>query len=233
MTKTAAAPLILETSWQKALSEELQEPYMMQLMAFVEKEYATHPNAIYPPHDLIFNAFYQTPYDQTQVVLVGQDPYHGAGQAHGLCFSVAKGVTPPPSLKNIYKELQDDVGVPIPSHGCLLKWAKQGILMLNATLTVQKGEPLSHHGKGWERFTDAVMQKLLERKDPVIFVLWGKNAQDKGRFVKENASHHYILTAAHPSPYSASNGFFGCHHFSKINELLSKQGKKTIDWTIE
>lgn len=235
MKTMEASPFILETSWQTVLSEELHEPYFTQLAAFIENEYATHPNEIYPPKDLIFNAFYQTSFHDTQVVLVGQDPYHGMGQAQGLCFSVPKGVTQPPSLKNIFKELHEDVGMPIPSHGCLLNWAKQGILMLNATLTVRKGEPLSHHGKGWERFTDAVIQKLIERKDPVIFVLWGKNAQDKCRFVKEHAhegTHHFILTAAHPSPYSATN-FFGCRHFSKINELLAKQGKKIIDWRLE
>lgn len=226
---------ILEPSWKRVLEEELKKPYIAELAAFVEKEYAMHPDAVYPPKDLIFNAFYQTPFDKIKVVIVGQDPYHGRGQAHGLSFSVPKGVIPPPSLKNIFKELEQDIGIVPPSHGCLLLWAKQGVLLLNATLTVRKGEPLSHHGKGWELFTDAVIQKLLERKDPVIFVLWGKNAQDKCRFVREHtesAKRHFMLTAAHPSPYSVNNGFFGCHHFSKINDLLVQQGKEPINWAL-
>jgi uracil-DNA glycosylase len=224
----------LEPSWQSVLKEELSEPYMIQLAASIEKEYAAFPNAVYPPKDLIFNAFYQTPFKNTEVVIVGQDPYHGPHQAHGLSFSVPIGVKPPPSLQNIFKELKADLDIPMPSNGCLIPWAKQGALLLNAILTVRKGDPLSHHGIGWERFTDAVIRKLQERKDPIIFVLWGKSAQDKGRFLREPGAptHHFILTAAHPSPYSANNGFFGCRHFSKINQLLSEQGKKPIDWTI-
>jgi uracil-DNA glycosylase len=234
MKHTTVAPFILEQTWQKALKDELEKPYVAQLAAFVEKEYAQHPDSVYPPQDLIFNAFFQTPFNQVNVIIIGQDPYHGPGQAHGLSFSVAKGVRLPPSLQNIFKELKTDLNVPTPSNGCLLPWAKQGVLLLNATLTVRRGEPLSHHGKGWEQFTDAVVKKLIERKDPVIFVLWGKSAQDKCRFVKEQASGHpFMLTAAHPSPYSANNGFFGCHHFSKINQLLEQQGKKTIEWALE
>lgn len=231
----AFIPFILEASWQKALEDVLKQPFMTQLAAFVEREYAQTPGHIYPPKELIFNSFYQAPFDQVQVVIVGQDPYHGQGQAHGLSFSVPKGVGIPPSLQNIYKEIKSDLGINPPSHGCLLDWAKQGILLLNATLTVRQGEPMSHHGKGWESFTNAVIQKLMEREDPVIFVLWGKSAQDKYRLIKEHekGDHSFILMAAHPSPFSANNGFFGCKHFSKINELLVKQGKRPINWTLE
>ena len=227
-------PFVLEPSWQKKLHDELQEPYALELAAFVEKEYAMAAVSIYPPKELIFNAFFQTPFDQVKVVIMGQDPYHGAGQAHGLSFSVPKGIKPPPSLQNIFKELESDLQIPKPSHGCLISWARQGVLLLNATLTVRQGEPMSHHGHGWEHFTDAAVRKLEERSDPVIFVLWGKSAQDKCRFLRQEGipSRHYVLTAAHPSPYSANNGFFGCHHFSKINELLIKQGKEPIDWSV-
>lgn len=229
------APFVLEPSWQKVMQQELEEPYMLELAAFIEKEYATSPTPIYPPQELIFNAFYQAPYSDVTVVIVGQDPYHGVGQAHGLSFSVPKGVSMPPSLQNIFKELKANLQIPTPSHGCLISWAQQGVLLLNAILTVKKGEPMSHHGKGWEKFTDAVLKKLQERKDPVAFVLWGKAAHDKYRFLHDasQASPHLILTAAHPSPYSANNGFFGCHHFSKINDWLIKQGKKPINWALE
>lgn len=235
MSETSFIPFILEPSWQKILSEELKKPYITELAAFVEKEYRHVPDGIYPPKDLIFNAFYRTPFDKVKVVIVGQDPYHGQGQAHGLCFSVPKGIALPPSLQNIFKELKTDVQMEIPSHGCLLSWAKQGILLLNATLTVRKGEPLSHHGKGWELFTDAVIRKLIERRDPLVFVLWGKSAQDKCKFVKDHIrdeDHPYMLTAAHPSPFSAHSGFFGCRHFSKINEYLEKLGKEPIKWEL-
>lgn len=229
------SPFLLEPGWQSVLKEELQKPYIAELAAFVEKEYATAPSPVYPPKELIFNAFYQTPYDQVKVLIIGQDPYHGPGQAHGLSFSVPIGIKPPPSLQNIFKELETDLHLPKPSHGCLISWAKQGVMLLNATLTVRQGEPLSHHGKGWERFTDAVVHRLTERKDPVIFVLWGKSAQDKCRFLREEGKcpPHFILTAAHPSPYSANQGFFGCGHFSKINELLKQQNKTPISWKIE
>lgn len=227
-------PFALEPSWQDKLKDELHEPYMMELAAFIEKEYAAAPNGIFPPKNLIFNAFYQTPFDKVKILIMGQDPYHGPGQAHGLSFSVPKGVKLPPSLQNIFKELESDLQIPKPSHGCLLSWAKQGVLLLNATLTVSQGEPLSHHGRGWERFTDAAVKKLAERSDPVIFVLWGKSAQDKCRFLQEERgkSRHFILTAPHPSPFSANNGFFGCRHFSQINDFLRKQGKEPIDWTL-
>jgi uracil-DNA glycosylase len=227
-------PFSLEPSWLAALKDEWQKPYLIELAAFIEKEYALSLLPIYPPKELIFNAFSQTPYEKVKVLIMGQDPYHGPGQAHGLCFSVPKGTKPPPSLVNIFKELQSDVSNFKSSHGCLLNWAKQGVMLLNATLTVRDGEPLSHHGKGWEKFTDAVIKKLVERRDPIIFVLWGKSAQDKCRYIKDmNNSHHVVLTAAHPSPLSAHNGFFGCRHFSKINELLLQQGKEPINWQVE
>lgn len=222
----------LPADWKKFLADELQAPYMEHLLNFVEEEY--EKAEVYPPKELIFNAFIQCPVARVQVVLVGQDPYHGKGQAHGLCFSVAKGVPPPPSLQNIFKEMMDDVKVEKPRHGCLLSWAQQGVLMLNATLTVRAGKPKSHYGQGWERFTDSVLKKLSERNEPLIFVLWGKSAQEKCAEVLTgpNMKRHFVLTAAHPSPYSASNGFFGCHHFSKINGLLAKQGKMPIDWAL-
>ena len=234
MNNCLFTPFILESGWQKVLANELQQPYMIELAAFIEKEYAQFPDGIFPPKDLIFNAFYQTPYDQLKVVIVGQDPYHGPRQAHGLSFSVPRGIKAPPSLQNIYKELESDLKIRAPDHGCLLSWAKQGVLLLNATLTVRQGEPMSHHGRGWERFTDAVLHALHLREDPVIFVLWGKSAQDKCRFLGDmnRSQRHLILTAAHPSPFSANNGFFGCRHFSKINDFLVKQGKKPIDWNL-
>jgi uracil-DNA glycosylase len=227
-------PFVLEPSWQHILQEELQQPYIIELAAFVEKEYATASLPIYPPKELIFNAFKQTPFDQVKILLIGQDPYHGPGQAHGLSFSVPKGIKPPPSLQNIFKELEADLHVPKPPHGCLIQWAQQGVMLLNATLTVRQGEPLSHHGQGWEQFTDAVVRKLEERKDRVIFVLWGKSAQDKCRFIRTGGTpfRHCVLTAAHPSPYSANHGFFGCRHFSKANEDLIKQKKEPIDWSL-
>ena len=184
---------------------------------------------VYPPENLVFNAFAHTPYDKVKVVIVGQDPYHGAGQAHGLSFSVPRGVKPPPSLKNIFLELNQDLHVPVPNHGCLEKWADQGVLLLNATLTVRAGEPKSHHDKGWERFTDAVIDILAERKDPIVFLLWGKSAQEKGQ--RLIGTHHAVLQAAHPSPYSAT-GFFGCRHFSKANALLQQWGKTPINWSL-
>ncbi|MBS0654952.1 MAG: uracil-DNA glycosylase [Verrucomicrobia bacterium] len=225
-------PFSLEPSWQKVLAHELQEPYLVHLAAFVKQERSKV--AIYPPEELVFNALTQTPFDKVRVVIMGQDPYHGPGQAHGLSFSVLPGVALPPSLKNIYKELVEDVGITMPSHGCLFKWAEQGVLLLNATLTVRQDTPLSHNKMGWERFTDAVIRVLAQRKEPVIFVFWGKNAAQKGENVKELGQnrHHFILTAAHPSPFSAHSGFFGCRHFSKINSILEKQGLQKINWQV-
>lgn len=221
----------LEPSWKHALTEELSQPYMIQLAAFVARE-RTSGASIYPPSELVFNAFWQTPFDQVKVVIMGQDPYHGPGQAHGLCFSVPRGIPQPPSLQNIFKEIASDLQIQQPSHGCLLSWAQQGVLLLNATLTVRQAEPMSHHGQGWEGFTDAVINKLALRKDPVVFVLWGKSAQEKCRQLKGNPTH-VMLTAPHPSPLSAYQGFMGCRHFSKINEHLVKQGKSPINWQIE
>lgn len=221
----------LGPSWQRVLKEELQKPYITSLEAFVERERFSGV-AVFPPRELVFNAFRTTPYESVKVVLMGQDPYHGPGQAHGLCFSVPQGVPNPPSLQNIMKELTADVQITPLKHGCLLHWAEQGVLLLNASLTVRQGEPMSHHGKGWERFTDAVIESLVAREDPLIFILWGKSAQEKCRHVLANhkQNNHTILTAPHPSPLSAHQGFFGCRHFSKTNEILMKLGKKPIDW---
>lgn len=228
---TSFCPFDIEASWRRVLYEELNEPYLASLAAFVEKERCQEV-PVYPPKEQVFSAFFKTPYDQVKVVIMGQDPYHGPGQAHGLSFSVPMGVPPPPSLKNIYKELANDLGFQIPNHGCLVPWAEQGVLLLNATLTVRQAAAMSHHGKGWERFTDCVVRKLAERQDPVIFVLWGKNAQDKCRFLTQMKTKHYILTAPHPSPLSAHQGFWGCKHFSKINDFLNSQNKIPINWQI-
>jgi uracil-DNA glycosylase len=214
----------IEKSWHEKLKEELQKPYIQELKNFLEKE-KVEGKIVYPPEPLIFNAFLQTPFDKVKVVIMGQDPYHGAGQAHGLSFSVPRGITPPPSLKNIFKELAADVAIPTPEHGCLMSWAQQGVLLLNAILTVRAGEPKSHDGIGWEQFTDAVIDLLAQKKERLVFLLWGKSAQDKCH--KVLGTHHLVLQAAHPSPYSAQN-FFGCRHFSKANAVLSKP----IDWTV-
>lgn len=214
----------IEKSWHEKLKEELQKPYIQDLKNFLEQE-KREGQIVYPPEPLVFNAFLQTPFDLVKVVIMGQDPYHGAGQAHGLSFSVPRGITPPPSLKNIFKELHSDVGIPLPSHGCLMSWAQQGVLMLNATLTVRAGQPNSHKGKGWEPFTDTVIDLLAQKKERLVFLLWGKSAQDKCH--KVIGTHHLVLQAAHPSPYSAMN-FFGCQHFSKTNAALSQP----IDWTV-
>ncbi|WP_194847573.1 uracil-DNA glycosylase [Candidatus Neptunochlamydia vexilliferae] len=224
--------MMLEKSWHKALEGEVQKPYILELKHFLEGEKGRGAT-IFPPEENVLNAFRQTPFDKVKVVLMGQDPYHGPGQAHGLCFSVQKGVTTPPSLKNIYKEMEADLGIPPASHGCLINWAKQGVLMLNATLTVQRGEPKSHYGKGWETFTDAVIRVLCQRKDPLVFILWGRSAKDKCENILNTMSHpHAILTSAHPSPYSAPK-FFGCRHFSKTNDLLQKWGKEPINWSVD
>lgn len=223
----------LGMSWQTVLKEELEKPYLKSLEAFVERERFSGAS-IYPPRELVFNAFRMTSYESAKVVIMGQDPYHGPGQAHGLSFSVPVGIPNPPSLQNIIKELNADVHISPPSHGCLLHWAHQGVLMLNATLTVRQGEPMSHHGKGWEMFTDAVIAALAKRHDPVIFILWGKSAQEKCRNILDNYSeaNHVVLKAPHPSPFSAHQGFFGCRHFSKANEILAQLGKAPIDWNI-
>lgn len=219
----------MDQSWKEILKEELTQPYMKELSSFLVKE--RQNKNVFPPQELVFNAFKETPFERVKVVIVGQDPYHGVGQAHGLSFSVPLSVKAPPSLKNIFQEMHQDLGLEIPKHGCLLPWAKQGVLLLNATLTVREKEPQSHFGMGWERFTNVVIKKLVDREGPIVFLLWGKAAQEKcAQFLKD--SKHLILTAAHPSPYSAYNGFFGCRHFSKTNEFLTKHGKDPIDWRL-
>lgn len=220
----------LEKSWKEVLKEELQEPYMRALSKFLVEEREKY--VIYPPRELVFNALEKTPFHKVKVVIVGQDPYHGPGQAHGLSFSVLPGVKQPPSLKNIFKELKDDLGIEPPAHGCLLSWAEQGVLLLNALLTVREGEPGSHAGKGWERFTDAVIKALVAREEPLVFVLWGKAAKEKVERVLGGDHHHLVLEAAHPSPYSAHAGFFGSKPFSKANQFLAQCGQEPIDWTI-
>ncbi len=205
---------------------------MQALTQFLKCERNTHQ--IFPPKELVFNALNFVDFEDVKVVIIGQDPYHGPGQAHGLSFSVPKGVKQPPSLQNIFKEIKQDLNIEPPTHGNLESWAKQGILMLNSVLTVRAKTPQSHSKKGWENFTDAIVKRLVDRPDPVIFVLWGKSAQEKCRhFLGESCNRHFVLMAAHPSPYSASNGFFGSHHFSKINELLTSQGKEPINWQID
>ena len=214
--------------WDKILDGEFDKDYYRMLREFLKKEYATQ--TIYPSLYDIFNALKATAYEDVKVVILGQDPYHGPGQAHGMCFSVQKGVTPPPSLVNIFKELNDDVGCSEPPHGCLESWADQGVLLLNTVLTVRAGQANSHKGMGWEIFTDNVIRKLNEREKPMVFLLWGANAQTKTSYITNPA--HLILKAPHPSPLSAYRGFFGCHHFSKANEFLVANGMEPIDWQI-
>lgn len=215
--------------WDALLADEFPKPYYLELQAFLEEERAKH--TVYPPENEVFTALKLTPYHDVKVVILGQDPYHGEGQAHGLAFSVQKGVDIPPSLLNMYKELQADLGIPIANHGHLISWAKQGVLMLNAALTVRKDEANSHRGKGWEIFTDRVISLLNEREKPMVFLLWGKNAGEKEALV--TAKHHMVLKAPHPSPLSASRGFFGCRHFSKTNIILRSCGETPIDWKID
>lgn len=219
----------IEESWKEVLKHEFAKPYFKQIADHLKTE-KEQGKTIYPPGPLIFNAFAQTPFDKTKVVLLGQDPYHGRGQAMGLSFSVPDGVRPPPSLVNIFKELHDDVGVPIPQSGNLTKWAQQGVLLLNASLTVRAAEANSHAKIGWHQFTDTVIQTVSELKEGVVFLLWGKFAQDKTVLI--NTQKHLVLKAAHPSPYAADKGFFGCRHFSKANAYLMQQGADPIDWAI-
>lgn len=224
-------PPQMEPSWYKALALEFNKPYMQDLRAFIAQERAK-PTPVYPPAKDVFNAFLYTPIDQVKVVIVGQDPYHGPGQAHGLCFSVQEGIRPPPSLQNIFKELQSDVGINIPTHGCLTSWTKQGVLLLNATLTVSESSPMSHHKRGWEEFTDAAIRKLVERQNPIVFLLWGRSAQNKCQQFIHGQNPHLILKAPHPSPFSAHQGFLGSRHFSKANAFLKEQGLEPIDWNL-
>jgi uracil-DNA glycosylase len=218
----------IEESWKEVLASEFDNSYFMELKEFLTEEKEKY--TVYPPGSKIFNAFQLTPFNQVKVVILGQDPYHGPGQAHGLCFSVPQGIVPPPSLVNIFKEIEKDLGIPIPSAGNLEKWARQGVLLLNATLTVRANQPGSHQRRGWENFTHAVISKLSEKRVGVIFLLWGKFAQEKESLIDTN--RHYILKAAHPSPFSAYNGFLGCRHFSKTNEILRKHGLQEIDWSL-
>ena len=221
----------MDASWMERLKEEFDKPYMKQLEAFLAREYAAGAE-VYPPFEQVFNALCCTPFERVKVVIMGQDPYHGMGQAHGLSFSVPDGVAPPPSLKNIFKEISADLSRPVGTGGNLTSWAKQGVLLLNATLTVRSGEPKSHFGQGWEMFTDRIVQLLYEREDPIAFALWGRSALEKVQLQATRSHPHLLLTAPHPSPFSAHSGFFGCRHFSQINQFLEKVGKKPIDWSI-
>ncbi len=216
----------IEPSWKEQLQTEFDKPYFAQLAAFVKQEYATH--SVYPPGKLIFNAFNQCPFNKVKVVLIGQDPYHESGQAQGLCFSVNEGVTFPPSLNNIFKEIESDIGTPVPKSGDLTRWAKQGVLLLNATLTVREHEAGSHQKHGWEEFTDAVIRMLSEKRENLVFILWGSYAQGKSCLV--DSKKHCILRSAHPSPLSAYRGFFGNHHFSQTNDYLRSKEIEEIKW---
>lgn len=216
----------IEEGWKKGLADEFEKPYFSTLTEFVRNEYKSH--TIYPPAKLIFNAFDQCPFDKLKVVILGQDPYHGPGQAHGLCFSVNDGIDFPPSLRNIFKELQNDVGKEIPRNGNLTGWAKQGVLLLNATLTVRANQAGSHQNKGWEQFTDAVINKINEQKQHVVFILWGNYAISKAKFIDQYK--HLVLSSVHPSPLSASRGFFGNRHFSRANEFLKLHSLEPVQW---
>jgi uracil-DNA glycosylase len=219
----------IEDSWKEVMEQEFSKTYFQQIVTFIKVEKSQH-KVIYPPGGLIFNAFNHTPFHKVKVVILGQDPYHGKGQAHGLSFSVPAGVKPPPSLVNIFKELKQDIGMQIPTIGDLTTWADQGVLLLNAVLTVRAGEPASHAKLGWTEFTNAVIKKISDERTGIVFMLWGKYAQDKQSLIDE--TRHFVLKAAHPSPFSADNGFFGCRHFSRANELLVKQGLQPIDWML-
>ncbi|MDE6014108.1 MAG: uracil-DNA glycosylase [Acetatifactor sp.] len=221
--------MMIDNDWLVPLQAEFRKPYYAALYKFVSHEYNT--TQVFPPSDDIFNAFHMTPLGEVKVVIIGQDPYHEPGQAHGLCFSVKPGVEIPPSLVNIYKELQDDLGCYIPNNGYLVKWAKQGVLMLNTVLTVRAHRANSHHGQGWEEFTDAAIRALNTQDRPIVFILWGKPAQSKKSML--NNPNHLILEAPHPSPLSAYRGFFGSKPFSKTNEFLKEKGVEPIDWQIE
>lgn len=216
----------IEKSWKRELSAEFEKPYFAELTEFVRNEYST--TTIYPPAKLIFNAFDHCPFDKVKAVIIGQDPYHGPGQANGLCFSVNKEIKMPPSLVNIFKEISSDTGKPMPTDGDLTRWSRQGVLLLNATLTVRAGNAGSHQRRGWETFTDAAIRILAEKRENLVFILWGSYAQQKGAFIDRN--RHLVLTSPHPSPLSAYAGFFGNHHFTLTNDYLAKHGKEPIDW---
>ena len=216
----------IEESWKQKLTPEFEKDYFIKLTEFIRAEYAS--KTIYPPAKQIFNAFDHCPFDDVKVVIIGQDPYHGPGQAHGLCFSVTEGIPNPPSLQNIFKEIMSDLGKPMPANGDLTRWARQGVLLLNATLTVQAHQAGSHQRKGWEEFTDAAIRLLAEEREHLVFILWGAYAQKKGAFI--DRSKHLVLASAHPSPLSAYNGFFGNKHFSRTNEYLKAHGITEIEW---
>lgn len=218
-------------SWDDLMSPEADKEYYIKLRAFLKSEYLNSGVPVYPEMNNIFNAFKYTDYNDVRAVIIGQDPYHGPNQAHGLCFSVQKGIEKPPSLQNIFKELQADLGITPPNHGELTKWAKNGVMLLNSVLTVRGGNAGSHRNKGWEIFTDKAISLLNERKEPIVFILWGGYARAKKNLITN--PNHLVLEAAHPSPLSSWNGFFGCRHFSKCNEFLKSIGKEEIDWTIE
>jgi len=219
----------LESSWLQRLAPEFSQPYMQQLREFLQQQKQAGKR-IYPPGRLIFNALDSTPFDKVSVVILGQDPYHNPGQAHGLCFSVLPGVAPPPSLINIYKELQRDTGFVPPAHGCLTHWSQQGVLLLNAVLTVEHNQAAAHQGKGWERFTDRIVALLNEEREGLVFLLWGSPARKKGEII--DRKRHLVLEAPHPSPLSAHRGFLGCGHFSRTNAWLQAQGRPVIDWQL-
>jgi uracil-DNA glycosylase len=232
METTLNAPAVepkIESGWKERLADEFESEYFLALKGFLISE-KSKGKTIFPPGPRIFSAFEYTPFDQVKVVILGQDPYHGPGQANGLCFSVSDGIPKPPSLLNIFKEIRDDLGIPVPDTGNLEKWARQGVLLLNATLTVIAGEAGSHQNRGWERFTDAVIRKLSAEKDGLVFVLWGRYAQAKEQLI--DTTKHQILKAAHPSPLAAHNGFFGCKHFSRINAILKMNGQPPVDWQL-
>ncbi len=218
----------LGNTWDSLLAEEFQKPYYLQLRRFLVQEYSKQ--TVYPDMHDIFNALKTTDYPDVKAVILGQDPYHGPGQAHGLCFSVQPGVEPPPSLKNIFREIQEELGIPIPQSGCLLPWAKQGVLLLNTVLTVRAGQANSHKGMGWETLTDRVIALLNQRETPMVFLLWGANARQKREQITN--PWHLVLSCAHPSPLSAYNGFFGCGHFKECNTFLERQGIPPIDWSL-
>ena len=217
-----------KTDWNPILKAELEQPYWAELQAFVAQERANH--AVYPAPDEVFAALHLTPYSEVKVLILGQDPYHGPGQAHGLCFSVRPGVDPPPSLKNIFKEMQSDLGLPPPAGGSLEPWARQGVLLLNASLTVRARSAGSHQGKGWETFTDAVIRAVNDKDETVVFILWGAFARKKKALIDTN--RHVVIESAHPSPLSASNGFFGSRPFSRANEALVAAGREPVDWSL-
>lgn len=228
-TSVQSAGVQLEPSWLRVLHQEFEKDYMLELKAFLQSEKETGKE-IYPASKQWFNAFNSTPFNDVKVVILGQDPYHGPGQAHGLCFSVLPGIAHPPSLRNIFKEMQNDLKLDPPESGCLQAWAERGVLLLNATLTVERGSAGSHQGRGWEQFTDSVIRELNDKREGLVFILWGSYAQKKGQIIDD--TRHLVLKAPHPSPLSSHRGFFGCRHFSKTNEYLTGRGQSPIDWSL-